>query len=138
MCYPLQHDIAKLRQEAATLVGLGGPCPHETLAHTVERQHHLLLIRLDRYKAHVGPAHRLADRLRVGSIIFVRLRVRFNELRCHQLYGIPHRGQLARPVMRAAARPMPIEHGGRLIKYSVIFARPSFLRSTALPRASTP
>ena len=47
------------------------------------------------------------DKVRVGRIIFVRLHVRLDELRRHQLHGMSHHGQLARPVMRAAARLPP-------------------------------
>jgi hypothetical protein len=55
-------------------------------------------------EAHIGTAHRFADRFGICGVVLVRLDVRFDELRGHQLYGMPERFQLPRPVMRAAAR----------------------------------
>jgi len=79
-------------------------CLDEALAGTMHRQDRLLLAVLDGHEAHSGPAHRFADRFGICRVILVRLDVRFHELRGHQLYGMPERFQLPRPMRRAAAR----------------------------------
>ena len=57
----------------------------ETLAWPVQRLDVLLLDALDRHKPHARPAHRLADRFSVRSIVLVALDKRLHELRRNDL-----------------------------------------------------
>jgi hypothetical protein len=66
------------------------------------------------YKPHVRPADRFADRLRIGGIILVCLHVWFDELRCHQLHGVPETGELTGPVVSTPASLHPDQAGLQL------------------------
>jgi hypothetical protein len=46
-----------------------GPLPHQKIARPMQHQLALLLGRFDLHKTHGWAAHRLADRLSVGSIV---------------------------------------------------------------------
>jgi hypothetical protein len=64
----------------------------------------LLLNALDSDKAHIGTAHRFADRLSVIGIVLITFHVGFYELGCDQLHRKAALLQQPRPVVRAAAR----------------------------------
>ncbi|MCY1293676.1 hypothetical protein D9M69_439720 [compost metagenome] len=99
----LRDDKTELCQESADLVGLGGSCTDEALAHPMQRQHGLLLDVLKRHEAHVGARDRFADRLGIGRVVLVGLDVGLDELWRHQLDGVTKCLQLARPVVGSAA-----------------------------------
>ena len=101
---PCGMTIPILRQQSSNLIGLRGARLDESLPGPMQRQHGLLLGVLDRHEAHVRPAHRLTDGFGIGHVVLVRLDIGLDELRGHQLHGVPERLQLPRPVMRAAAR----------------------------------
>lgn len=67
-------------------------------------QHRLLLLALDRHKAHVRSPDRLADRLGIVRVVLAALAVGDHELRCHELYRVPQLGELAAPIVSAATR----------------------------------
>ncbi len=85
-----------------------------------------------------GPAHRFADGLGICGVTLVRLDVRLHELRGHQLYRVPERFQLPRPVMRAAARFHADQAWRQVGEERHTCSRFSGFLSTALPRSSTP
>jgi hypothetical protein len=58
---PLGNNQAKLAQQSADLIGLGGTGLHKALAHPMHREDRLLFDILDRYEAHVWSAHRFAE-----------------------------------------------------------------------------
>ena len=100
----LWHDQSEFPEQAANLVGLRRSSLHEALPHPVKTEHGLPFNVLDRNEPHRRSSHRLADRFGVGRVVLVALRVRLDELRCHQSNGVPKCQQLARPMMRARAR----------------------------------
>ncbi len=102
--YPLRQDQSEFTQQAANLVGLRRSRLHQPLPHPVQRQHRLLLNILDRHEPHVRTSNHFADRLGVGRIVLVRLDVRLDELRRHQLDRMAEPLPLPCPVMGAAAR----------------------------------
>jgi hypothetical protein len=67
------HGDRALEQKAPDLVDQRGAHPDQPVARPVQRRHVELRRRLDRHKAHLRPLHRLADRLRVGEVVLVRL-----------------------------------------------------------------
>src|ERR1700730_5731567 len=78
----------------------------------MERLQILLLYVLNRYEAHRRPGYRLADRSGVVGIILVAFAIGYDELRAHQLNRVAELLDLARPVVRRAARFHP--HQARL------------------------
>src|SRR5262249_43489893 len=63
-----------------------------------------LVSRLDRHKTHRRAPNSLANRFRIGGIVFVALDVRLHVLRRHQSHLVAKRAQLPRPVVRRRAR----------------------------------
>ncbi|SMH65433.1 protein of unknown function [Acidithiobacillus ferrivorans] len=81
---------------------------------TMHGQYRLLLAVLGRHEAHVGSSHRFADCLGVRRVVLVRLDVRLDELRCHQLGRVAQGFQLSGPVMRAATSFHPDQAGSQV------------------------
>ena len=71
----------------------------QCLAHPVDRQGALLLLGLDRNKAHARPLDRFADRLGVGPVVLVAFDIRLDLLRRHQTHRVAEPGDLSRPEM---------------------------------------
>ena len=69
----------------------------------VKHQAALLLGSLGRDKPHAWPGDRFADRLCVGSIVFLPLDVGLHVGRRHQPHGMADCLELARPMMRRCA-----------------------------------
>ena len=65
----------------------------QTFADTDQHQRCLLLGRLYRYEPHRWPAHRLTNGLRIRSIVFSALHIRFDQLRRDQFDFMAIRGQ---------------------------------------------
>ena len=97
-----RHNEAKFAEQSADLIYLRGAVAHAEVARAVHHQHRLLLIAFDRHEAHVRPAHRFADRLRIVDIVLAALAVRIHKLRGHQPRGVPELGKLPSPIMRSA------------------------------------
>jgi transposase len=95
--HPLGHHEPELAQKSPDLVHLSGPVGHRERSGPVHHQHRLLLLALDRHEAHVRPSDRLADRLRVISVVLAALAVSHHVLRRHQLHCMAELGELARP-----------------------------------------
>ena len=70
------------------------------MARAMERQTALLLGRLGRDEAHVGPGDRLADGLGVRGVILLPFDVGLHVGRRHQPHRVAERLELARPMMR--------------------------------------
>jgi hypothetical protein len=75
----------------------------EQMARAIKHQATLLLGRLGSDEPHVGPGHRFADRLRIGSIVLLPFDVRLHIGRRHQPHGVTERLELARPMVRRSA-----------------------------------
>src|SRR2546422_6782740 len=60
----------------------GCPLAYEPLAHAMERLNVLLIDVLGRHKAHGRTRHRFRDGLGIAAVVFMRLDVRLDELRC--------------------------------------------------------
>ena len=95
--------------------------------------------RLDRHEAHVGPSHRLADRLGVVAVVLAALAIRRDELRRHQPHRVAERRKLPRPLVRAGAR-LHADQARRQLRdeCDAAASRRTVLRSTITPAASTP
>ena len=70
----------------------------------MQRQHILLRLALNRNEPHRWPSYRFADRFGVARIILVRLHVWPHEARTHQSDLVTALGNLASPIVCAAAR----------------------------------
>src|SRR5437762_8717336 len=70
----------------------------------VQHQHGLLIRTLDRHETHARPRHRLADRRRVDRVILAPLDVGLDVSRRYQHHFVPHRHELAGPIMSGTAR----------------------------------
>ena len=70
----------------------------------MQHQHGLLVDALDCDEAHGRPRHGLGDGFGVSSVGLPALDVGLHVRGRHQLHGVAELGQLARPVMRRAAR----------------------------------
>ncbi len=92
----------------------------------MHRQYRLLLDALHRHEAHVRPTHRLTDRFGIGDIIFIRLHVRLNKLRCNKPYRMSKALQRTGPVMRTGAGLDP-NHTRRQISKKYGYLRSSQL-----------
>ena len=57
-----------------------GAAMHQAVTHPMHRLQIELILRLDRYEAHVLLGHRLGDRLGIDEVVLVRLAIRFYEL----------------------------------------------------------
>src|SRR5215510_4143748 len=78
------------------------PLAHKPLAHAMQRLDVLLVDVLDRHKAHGRTRHRFRDGLGIAAVVFVRLDVRLDELRGHELHFMAIRPEASRPIMCAA------------------------------------
>ena len=74
--------------------------------------------RLDRDNAQGGPTHRVADRVRIASIILVDLDGGRALLRVPQRDGMPKRFERSPPVLRPPARLHP-EHPARQVRHRI-------------------
>src|ERR1700680_4259669 len=74
-----------------------GTCP-------MQRKHCLLLLRLDRYKAHVRSLYRLADCFGNSCMSLVALDVRADKLLSNEAHSVSELSELATPVARRPAR----------------------------------
>ena len=100
-----QHD-PELAQEATDAVDGGGALLDQALAHPVHAQPCLLVVALDRNKAHVRPLHGLADRPGVGGVVLAALAahpIGCDELGRHQPNSVALLGKEPGPVMRSRA-----------------------------------
>ena len=80
-----------------------GPLPHQKIARPMQHQLTLLLGRFDLHKTHGWAAHRLADRLGVGSIVLVALDVCLHIPRRHQTNLVTKLREFTRPIMSCGA-----------------------------------
>ena len=96
---------AKLSRIAADGVGQLRAVADQPIAHAHEHQRRLLLGRLDRHKPHRRPAHRLAQRFRVGRVVLTALDVRLDQLRRDQLHLVAERLKQPRPVVGGRRKP---------------------------------
>src|SRR5215510_14363714 len=99
--HPFGHHNPILVQQSVHFIHQGRPRAYESLAHAMERLDILLVDVLDRHKAHGRTRHRFRDRLGIAAVVFIRLDVRLDELRCHELHLVAIRPEASRPVMRA-------------------------------------
>ena len=100
----LRDVDAELGQQTADHVDQLRALLDQQIARPVHRQRRLLLGRLHRHEPHRRPRHRLADRFRIGSVGLAALHIRLDVSRRHQAHLMAELDQLARPVMRRAAR----------------------------------
>jgi hypothetical protein len=68
----------------------------------MERLDILLVDVLGRHKAHGRTRHRFRDGLGIAAVVFIRLDVRFDKLRCHELHLVAILAEASCPVMCAA------------------------------------
>ena len=99
----LRGDQTELRALSPQRVAELGALLDQEPTGAMERQHGLILGRLDLRKPHGRPLRCLADRRRVSRVVLVGLQVRLDELRRDQLHGVSHRPEHTAPVMPAAA-----------------------------------
>ena len=78
---PFGQADPEFQQEGVDLVDRGCPVTHQHLTHTMRGRDGLLAFISRANEAHVRPARRFADRLRIGKVILVALDERFYELR---------------------------------------------------------
>lgn len=97
-----QHD-AELIQQPAQLVGLHDAHLHQLNAQSMQRQHHLLSLRLHRHEPHARLLDRRPDRPRVSRIGLVALNERTDHLGRQQLDIVAELEQLAAPLVSATA-----------------------------------
>ncbi len=83
MSNALRQDHAKFSKEPTNRISLCRSGLYKPLPCAMHRQNSLLLYRLDRHKAHVGPSNGFTDRFCVSYIVFVRLHVGLHKLRSH-------------------------------------------------------
>jgi hypothetical protein len=76
----LCNDNALLPEKTADFIDESDAIRDQTAANPMNRLHRQLFGGLDRHKAHVGSAYRLADGFRVIPIVLVELHVRRDEL----------------------------------------------------------
>src|SRR5262249_24294502 len=100
----LRRNHAELSQMSAQSVHQTRTLAHQPLPATVQQHGSLLVSRLDRHKTHRRAPKSLANRFRIGGIVFVALDVRLHVLRWHQSPLVAKRAQLPRPVVRRRAR----------------------------------
>src|SRR5450631_1972033 len=93
------HDLelGKMRPERVRQHPL---LPDQQRPRAVQHENGLLIGALDRDKPHVRPAHRLANRLRIGGVILPTLDIGLHVSGRHQLYGMPELCEFAPPIMR--------------------------------------
>jgi hypothetical protein len=97
----------EFRHQATQLVFEHCALLDQQIAHPVDPGQRLLLIRLDRDKAHRRTAHRLADRCRVRRIVLVAPHIGLGVSRRDQSHLVPQLLQLTPPVMGRRARLNP-------------------------------
>ena len=103
-CVPLCSRNAELGHMRPQGIDHLGPLPHQKIARSMQHQLALLLRRFDLHKTHVRAAHRLADRLSVGSIVLVALDVGLHIPRRHQTNLVTKLREFTRPIMGGGAR----------------------------------
>src|SRR6202163_3763504 len=100
----LGNDNAEFGKMAAKRVNTHGALLDEHFPGLVQHQHGLLIRTLDRHETHARPRHRLADRRRVDRVILAPLDVGLDVSRRYQHHFVPHRHELAGPIMSGTAR----------------------------------
>jgi hypothetical protein len=100
---PSGGDQSELRRIAADRVAQLGALANQPVAQADQHLRRLPLGRLDRNKAHPRPAHRFADRLRIGAVVLVARHIGLDQLRRQQHRLVAQRRNGAPPVMRRAA-----------------------------------
>ena len=108
----LRDVDAELGQQAADHVHQLRALLDQQIARPVHRQRRLLLGRLHRHEPHRRACHRLADRFRIGRVGLAALHIGLDVGRRHQAHLMAQLDQLARPVMRRAAR-LDADQAGR-------------------------
>ena len=106
----------ELTHEPMDLVDRSRAVLLQSLPYRVQPKHRLLLLSLDRNKAHFGLLRCCPDRLSVGSVVLVRHDEGAHELRGDQLDLVPNLGKFPRPVLRRAARLHDDDRGLQLRK----------------------
>ena len=81
-----------------------GPLPHQKITRPMQHQLTLLLGRFDQHKTYGWAAHRLADRLSVGSVVLIALDVCLHIPRRHQTNLVAKLREFTRPIMCGGAR----------------------------------
>src|SRR4029434_1070314 len=99
--HPFGHHNPILVHQSVHFIHQRCPLAYEPLAHAMERLDVLLVDVFDRHKAHGRTRHRFRDGLGITAVVFVRLDVRLNKLRSHQLHLVAIRAEASRPIMRA-------------------------------------
>ena len=112
-----------------------GPLTHQQITGAMDGQRRLLLLRLDRHKAHRRAGHRLADRRGIGRIVLVALEIGLDVLRRHQPHLVPERTDLTRPVVRRGTSLDPDQASGQTGKEAQDLAAPQRLAHHDLARA---
>jgi hypothetical protein len=103
----VRRDHPELGQMRPQRIDQGGALANQPFPATMQQQCGLLLGCLDCHKPHARPAHRLADRFRIGRVVLVALEVGLDVLRRHQPHLVAQRLQLPRPVVRRGTRLQP-------------------------------
>jgi len=136
----LGRNQSVFSHQAADLVAFRLALIAQLKAHPVYGLNVLLLYRLHRHEAHVRPAHRFADRLRIIGVVLVALHIRLHELRRNQLHRNSVRLECSRPVVRATTS-LHADHAARFNRSSNAlnqFARVNFRRNVTFSFRSTP
>ncbi len=100
---PARRYPTILRLVAADRIDKLGALPHHQIARAEHEPCGLLFLALHRDEAHAGALRRFADRLRIDRIVLVPPLRTASRRPANQPHIMPHRLQLACPVMRAAA-----------------------------------
>lgn len=97
-------DSPELVEQPAQGIALHVAHLHEQLALPVQREGGLLLSCFHAHELDLGLLHGQPDRTRVRGISLVACHKGTHDLGVQQAHGVAQRGELARPVMRSAAR----------------------------------
>jgi hypothetical protein len=100
-------DHSELRQMRAQSIHQHCALSNQPLPTSVQQYSGLLFNRLGRHEAHRRPHNRLANGLRIRSVVLVPLDVSLHILRWHQPYLMAQRAQLPRPIVRRRTRLHP-------------------------------
>ena len=82
--WPLRLNDPELGKMAADRVDQLGALADEQVTRPVQHQGRLLVLTLDRDKAHRGPCHRLANGRGIGGVVLAALEVGLDVLCRHQ------------------------------------------------------
>ncbi len=135
--YALGGDNTELGKVAAQGVDSHRALLDQQFTGLVQHQNGLLVVTLDRYEAHIRSRHRLADRRRVDHVILASLDVGLDVGRWYQNHLVPHRGQLASPIMRRTAGLHATRQGSICENTSCSFERFTFREIDRPPSLSS-